>query len=50
MQGGWLDQFYRRVAAAPKAEPETIAAPEAPSDVLKVAERGSVVGSETPSA
>ena len=35
MQGGWLDQFYRRVVAAPKAEPETTAPPEAPGDVSR---------------
>ena len=35
MQGGWLDQFYRRVAAAPKAEPETPAPAEAPGNVSR---------------
>jgi kynurenine formamidase len=35
MQGGWLDQFYRRAVAAPKVEPETIAPPGAPGDVSR---------------
>ena len=38
MQGGWLEQFYRRVVPAPpasKAEAEAAAAPEAPSEVSR---------------
>ena len=35
MQGGWLEEFRRRAAAAPKAEPEAPATPEAPGDVSR---------------
>jgi hypothetical protein len=35
MQGGWLDQFYRRVAAGSKAEPEATPAPEASGEVSR---------------
>jgi kynurenine formamidase len=35
MQGGWLDQFYRRAAAAPKTQPETPAPAESPGEVSR---------------
>ena len=35
MQSGWLDQFHRRVAAAPKVESETPAPPEAQTEVSR---------------
>ena len=35
MQGGWLEQFHRRIAAAPKAEPESRAPSEAPEEVSR---------------
>jgi kynurenine formamidase len=35
MQGGWLEQFYRHAAGTRKAEPETLEAAEAPSDVSR---------------
>jgi len=36
MQGGWLEQFHRRVAAEPKAEePEVVRAPETPAEVSR---------------
>ena len=35
MQSGWLDQFHRRVAAAPKTEPETPAYEETPDEVSR---------------
>jgi kynurenine formamidase len=35
MQSGWLDQFHRRVAAAPKTEPETPVSEETPDEVSR---------------
>jgi kynurenine formamidase len=35
MQGGWLEQFHRRVAAASKAEPETAAPSETQGEVSR---------------
>jgi kynurenine formamidase len=35
MQGGWLEQFHRRAAVAPKAEPATAVSPEAPGEVSR---------------
>jgi kynurenine formamidase len=35
MQGGWLEQFYRRMAAEPKTEPEVTQAAQAPGDVSR---------------
>ena len=35
MQSGWLDQFHRRVAEAPKTEPETPVSEETPDEVSR---------------
>jgi len=35
MQSGWLDQFHRRAAAAPKGESETATPAEAPGEVSR---------------